>query len=123
MEHAILVVDDEVDFRTTYRRLLARPGYRVVAAGTVQEALAILGTESPVLVVSDLRLPDGDGLEVVRAARALPEPPPVVVVTGFGSAKSRQDATAAGAAAYLTKPFSLPALARLAQDLLQPSPT
>jgi CheY-like chemotaxis protein len=84
----------------------------------VQEAVAKLGTDAPDLVVSDLRLPDGDGLEIVRAARALPAPPPVVVVTGFGSEKSRRDAAAAGAAAYVTKPFSLPALMKLAADLL-----
>ena len=118
MDHVILVVDDEIDFVATYRRLLGRPGYRVISAGTVLEAVAKLRTESPHLVVSDLRLPDGDGLEIVRAARALPTPPPVVVVTGFGSADSRRDAAAAGAAAYVTKPFSLPALVKLTDMLL-----
>jgi CheY-like chemotaxis protein len=118
MDHTILVVDDEADFVATYRRLLGRPGYRVIAAGTVQEAVARLRAEPPDLVVSDLRLPDGDGLEIVRAARALPDPPPVVVVTGFGSEQSRRAATAAGASAYVTKPFSLPALVKLTDDLL-----
>jgi len=118
MNPTILVVDDEADFLSTYRRLLARPGYRIVAAGTVQEALAALHTESPALVVSDLRLPDGDGLEIVRAARALPTPPPVVVITGFSSDKSRKEAASAGVAAYMTKPFSVPALVQLANELL-----
>jgi two-component system NtrC family response regulator len=117
--HTILVVDDEADFVATYRRSLARPGYRVIGAGTVQEAIARLRSELPNLVVSDLRLPDGDGLEIVRAARALPTPPPVVVVTGFGSEKSRRDAAAAGATAYVTRPFSLPTLIKLTDDLLR----
>jgi DNA-binding response OmpR family regulator len=121
VQPTILVVDDEADFLSTYRRILARPGYRIVVAGTVQEALAALHAESPVLVVADLRLPDGDGLGIVRAARALRTPPPVVVVTGFGSDKSRKEAAAAGVAAYVTKPFSVPALVQLTNELL-PAP-
>jgi CheY-like chemotaxis protein len=122
MSPAILVVDDEADFLATYRRLLVRPDRVVITAATVPEALEALRHHAPALVITDLRLPDGDGLEIVRAARALPVPPPVVVVTGFGSAQSRREAASAGAVAYVTKPFSLPALVKLTDDLLHASP-
>jgi DNA-binding response OmpR family regulator len=58
-----------------------------------------------VLVISDLRLPDGDGLDVVRAAR-LASPVPVIVVTGYPSDETRRAALAAGATAFLAKPFA-----------------
>mgnify|MGYP000291884089 CR=1 FL=1 len=104
---AVLVVDDEPDFVATYRRLLARHGCRVAEATGRTAALDVLGRCRFELVIADLRLPDGDGLEVVRAARAAANAPAVIVVTGFPSEETRRQALAAGAAAYLTKPFPI----------------
>ena len=118
MTPAVLVVDDEADFLATYERLLRRHGYRTITAGTLQAALAALEGEPFGLIISDLRLPDGDGLDVVRAARARLHPPPVIVVTGFASEQSRRQALAAGATAYLAKPFSTSALTALVQEAL-----
>ena len=101
----ILVVDDEADFVANYQRLLRRRGYRVVSAGSRGDGLVILERDPVALVITDLRLPDGDGLELVRAARRLPTPTPSIVVTGFASEASRMAALAAGASAYLAKPF------------------
>jgi CheY-like chemotaxis protein len=101
----ILVVDDEADFVANYQRLLRRRGYRVVSAGSRGDGLVILERDPLALVITDLRLPDGDGLELVRAARRLPTPTPSIVVTGFASEASRMAALAAGASAYLAKPF------------------
>src|SRR6266498_4771827 len=106
MDRAILVVDDEADLAATYERLLRRQGYRVVSAGTLQAGLRVIETEPLRLVIADLRLPDGDGLDVVRAARALPAPVPVLVATVLGSRETRQAAIAAGASAFLAKPFA-----------------
>jgi DNA-binding response OmpR family regulator len=114
----ILVVDDEADLVATYERLLRRRGYRVVSAGSRRDGLSMIATEPLLLVVSDLRLPDGDGLDVVRAARATPPPTPVIVVTGFQSDMSRRAALAAGAAAYLPKPFSASAFSSLVDTVL-----
>lgn len=75
----ILVVDDEEDLATTYRRLLRREGYRVSTAGSREQGLQAMRLDPPSLVISDLRLPDGDGLDVVRAARSTPIPTPVIV--------------------------------------------
>ena len=115
---AVLVVDDEADFLATYERLLRRHGYRTIPAGSRQAALAALESEPLALIIADVRLPDGDGLDVVRAARARLRPPPVIVVTGFASEQSRRQALAAGATAYLAKPFSTSALTSLVREAL-----
>jgi len=122
MDHAVLVVEDEADLVNTYGRLLRRHGCRMTAAGSRREGLAALEAQPFALVISDLRLPDGDGLDVVRAARARADGLPVIVVTGFASAQSRQQAMEAGATAYLAKPFSTLALASLIQEVLAPPP-
>jgi DNA-binding response OmpR family regulator len=118
MTNPILVVDDEADLVTTYERLLRRQGYRVLPAGTCRAGLAVIQAVPVGLVIADLRLPDGDGLEVVRAARALATPPPVLVATGLASPTARQAALAAGASAFLAKPFATDALMRLVGHLL-----
>jgi DNA-binding response OmpR family regulator len=66
----VLAVEDEADLVATYKRLLRRYGYRVVAAGSREAGLAALKDEPPRLLIADLRLPDGDGLDVVRTTRA-----------------------------------------------------
>jgi CheY-like chemotaxis protein len=120
MTPVVLVVDDEADFLATYDRLLRRQGCRTILAGTLHEALAALEGEGLALIIADIRLPDGDGLAVVRAARARLNPPPVIVVTGFSSDQSRRQALAAGATAYLAKPFSTSALTSMVREALAP---
>jgi DNA-binding response OmpR family regulator len=105
MPRRVLVIDDEADFLATYERLLGRHGYEVVMATSRAAGLAALAAERPHLVISDLRLPDGDGLDVVRAACAAREPVPVIVVTGYPSDETRRAALAAGATKFLAKPF------------------
>jgi len=114
----ILVVDDEADFVANYQRLLRRRGYRVVSAGSRGDGLVIVEREPLALVITDLRLPDGDGLELVRAARRLPTPTPSIVVTGFGSEASRIAALAAGASGYLAKPFAAASFISLVEKML-----
>jgi DNA-binding response OmpR family regulator len=116
----ILVVDDEPDLRITYERLLRRSGYRVVTAGSQHEGLSLVMAEPPRLVISDLRLPDGNGIEIVQAARALDPPVPVIVVTAFASQALRESARALGASALLTKPFAASELLRLVHAELSP---
>jgi DNA-binding response OmpR family regulator len=102
----VLVVDDEADFLATYERLLRREGLVVITASSVARALAVIELERPSFVISDLKLSDGDGLAVVRAARRGENPPPVIVVTGFPSEEIRRAALAAGATMFLPKPFA-----------------
>jgi DNA-binding NtrC family response regulator len=114
----ILVVDDEADLVATYERMLRRKGYRVISAGTRSAGLALVCREPLALLVTDIRLPDGDGLDLVRAVRRLPTPIPAIVATGLGSQASRTAAFAAGAAEYLAKPFAMSTFATLVQNAL-----
>lgn len=118
----VLVVDNEADFLATYERLLRRLGYEVITAMSRAAGLAAVAEERPHLVISDLRLPDGDGLDVVRAARGIPDPPPVIVVTGYPSDETRRAATAAGATAFFAKPFAAAGLLAAVQSSLAPNP-
>ncbi|HEX6078447.1 MAG TPA: response regulator [Methylomirabilota bacterium] len=110
----VLVVDDEGDLLITYERLLRRQGYDVITATTRAAGLAAVRASGNGrrldLVISDLRLPDGDGLDVVRAARGAANPPPVFVISGFPSDETRRAAAAAGATAFFSKPFTAASL-------------
>jgi len=119
----ILLVEDEADLVTTYERLLQRRGYRAVLAGSRREGLLVVEREPLALVVTDVRLPDGDGLDIVRAARrTMPGPTPSLVVTGFASDASRTAALTAGASGYLSKPFAAAAFLSLVENTLKTPP-
>ncbi len=67
MAPTVLTVDPQEDLLATYYRLLSRRGYRVITAPTRAAGLLAVEREAPSLVISDLRLPDGDGLDIVRS--------------------------------------------------------
>lgn len=92
--------------RISYDRLLSRLGYRVIQADSCRQGLGVIRVEPLALVVSDLRLRDGSGLDVVAAARSAPTRVPSIVVTGFLSPDSRRAALEAGASGFLAKPFA-----------------
>jgi DNA-binding NtrC family response regulator len=119
----LLVVEDREALRQMLVRALAGEGYVVVAAGDVAEARAALASGERIdLVISDLKLPDGSGLDVLALARehAAPQPPPpVVVLTGFGSVAAAVAAMKLGAADFLEKPVDLERLFRLVASLVE----
>ncbi|HEX9603192.1 MAG TPA: response regulator [Myxococcales bacterium] len=100
----ILIVDDDEPFRVAMRNAFLRRGYEVSLAGSAGEAQALLRQETPDYAVVDLRMPGPSGLEVVRALRALPSPPEVVVLTGYGTIGTAVEAIRLGAINYLNKP-------------------
>ncbi|HET7343785.1 MAG TPA: response regulator [Methylomirabilota bacterium] len=102
----ILIIEDEEDFRTTYERLLRRRHHEVITVERGAEGLRVAESEHPCLVVTDLKLPDIDGVAVIRALHDRPEAPPIIAVSGMTTAATRRAALEAGAAAYLPKPFS-----------------
>ena len=104
---SLLVVDDEPDLRTLYELTLLREGYDVDSAGSVEEAWARLSERSYSAVISDMRLPDGTGLELLRRLEAAGRPEKTVVITAYGSAENAVEALKAGAFDYLTKPVDL----------------
>jgi DNA-binding response OmpR family regulator len=114
----VLIVEDETDLAQTCARVLRRSGHEVTMARTRATALEALAGRASRLVVCDVRLPDGDGLEVVRAAKRLSPPVPAIVMTAQPSTAGRQQALASGADAYLMKPFSVTAFAALVDRTL-----
>ncbi len=122
----VLVVEDTPGMAEVMRYNLAEEGCSVRVVGRADEALAILRAAAAEpgggyeLVLTDVKLPGGDGLEVLAAARAALPTTPVVLVTAFGSVEQAVEALAAGAADYITKPFRRPEFkARIARALEQ----
>ena len=115
----ILVIEDEADMAATYDRLLRRAGHRVVTADSRAAGLQLLKSVQPRLVIADLRLPDGDGLDIVRAAGTLHPPAPVIVITAFASRAAREAALKSGARAFLAKPFGIAEFSSLVEDLIE----
>ena len=114
----VLVVDDEADIRELLDLTLARMGIAADCAGTVAEAKAYLAREEYSLCLTDMRLPDGEGLEIVRLIGAQYGQTPVAVITAFGSADNAVAALKAGAFDYLAKPVALDQLRTLIKSAL-----
>jgi two-component system response regulator PilR (NtrC family) len=103
----ILIIDDEPDLRTLYELTLRREGDRVEAAGDLLQARAQLKEHRFDAVITDMRLPDGLGLELLREMAAQQRTERCVVITAHGSAENAVEALKAGAFDYLTKPVYL----------------
>src|SRR3954454_15970883 len=104
---SLLVVDDEPDLRTLYELTLLREGYDMDTAGTVQDALLHLKDRTYSAVITDMRLPDGSGLDLLRWLEEGGRREKAIVITAYGSAENAVDALKAGAFDYLTKPVDL----------------
>jgi FixJ family two-component response regulator len=102
----ILVVDDEVNARTALAELLRDEGYEVETAADAFKALGKHEAFSPHVVVTDLKMPGMDGIDLVKKLRAMEDPPIVIVMTAFGAVTSAVEAMRAGAVDYLTKPLN-----------------
>ncbi|RZT41081.1 sigma-54-dependent transcriptional regulator [Cupriavidus agavae] len=114
----ILVIDDEADLRELLDISLRRMGHDVVMAGSLAEARVRLAERRYSLVLTDMRLGDGLGIEIVRQLSASPERTPVAVITAYGSADNAVDALKAGAFDYIAKPVSLEQLRTLILNAL-----
>jgi DNA-binding response OmpR family regulator len=101
----VLVVEDERDIREVLRRYLERAGLSVLTTGTGAEAIRLLTSAPPDLVVLDLGLPDVDGTDVLREIHAAGRPP-VLVLTARSTVDDRIHGLQLGADDYVTKPFS-----------------
>jgi two-component system response regulator PilR (NtrC family) len=114
-----LVVDDEADLRELLELTLLKMGLDVDSAATLGEARALLAGTEYQLVLTDMRLPDGLGLELVREVTAAYKNTPVAVVTAFGSADNAVVALKAGAFDYISKPVALDQLRVMVQSALR----
>jgi len=125
---SLLIVDDEPDLRTLYELTLLREGYELETADTVADALARLEQRRYSAVITDMRLPDGSGLEILAWLESQGRKEKTLVITAYGSAENAVEALKAGAYDYLTKPVDLrqfrlvvaSALGRLPQGTASP---
>lgn len=114
-----LVVDDEIDIRELLVITLERMDIATDSASTIEDAHAMLKKRSYALCLTDMRLPDGNGLDLVKHINQHYPGLPVAVITAYGSAENAVSALKAGAFDYLTKPISLKQLRPLVQSALR----
>jgi len=119
-EHApaVLVVEDEKQIRRFVRASLEEEGCRVFEAGTLASGLVEAGERKPDLIMLDLGLPDGDGVDFIRDLRGWSSTP-ILILSARSEERSKVDALDAGADDYLTKPFGVAELRARARALLR----
>lgn len=107
----LLVVDDEALVRQLVEKILLKEGYVVLTAGDGAEALEMLKHEKIDIVVSDIKMPNMNGFELLQTAKKAHPSLAFVIMTGFGDTYSVKDALLLGADEYITKPFKTSDLA------------
>jgi DNA-binding NtrC family response regulator len=114
----VLVVDDEPGIRSALRANFLRHGWRVETASCVREAISNLEGKEFDLVVSDVRMPDGTGMDVMRSVSMLSPGAAVILLTAYGSVPDAVSAMRDGALDYLTKPVSFDQLQTIAAKVI-----
>jgi DNA-binding NtrC family response regulator len=115
----VLVVDDEAGMRAGLEASFRRHGWQVETAGGAAAALSCFRRHPPSLVVTDMRMPDGDGFAVMRQVRELAPRTGVILLTAFGSVPDAVAAMQSGALDYLVKPVAFEQLERAADKILE----
>jgi two-component system response regulator PilR (NtrC family) len=118
-EQTVLIIDDEPDIRELLEITLLRMGLDTVTACNVQEALEKIEQYRPNLCLTDMKLPDGNGIDIVRYLQKNHSQTPVAVITAFGSMDTAVQALKAGAYDFVSKPVDLPKLRELIQTALK----
>jgi DNA-binding NtrC family response regulator len=118
---SVLVVDDEPGMRMALKANFERDGWKVEMASGVSEAVRKCGQVHYPLVVTDVCMPDGDGLELMRRVRATDISTAVIVLTAFGTVAQAVQAMRNGACDYLTKPFSFEQLQSAVERVMRNS--
>src|SRR2546430_16665344 len=103
----VLIVDDEPDMVENCARILRRAGHHCLTATDPHRALALLESDSPDLLLTDLKMPGLDGMELLRRAHELDPALPVIMITAFATIESAVAAVKEGAFDYLPKTFTL----------------
>lgn len=120
----ILIIDDDKAIRTTFERILTKVGHSVKCAENGRVGLELLMESMPDLVISDIMMPDTDGLEVIMAIKGMGESIPVIAISG-GAHSVTMDflpvAKALGASRILHKPITIDELLAAVQDALDKS--
>ena len=120
-EQSVLIIDDEPDIRELLEITLLRMGLTTYSAANVQEALVSLKENKPDLCLTDMKLPDGTGIDIVNYIKHNMPEIPVAVITAFGSMETAVDALKAGAYDFVSKPVDLQKLRELIETALKMS--
>lgn len=107
MQKQVLVVDDQFGIRVLLQEVLEREGYTVLLAGSGAEALQIVHTREPDLVLLDMKIPGMDGIEILTNIRKTNPRLKVVMMTAYGELDLVKEATALDAIGHFTKPFDI----------------
>ena len=107
MDKTILIVDDEQGYRDLLHMELSDQGYTVLTAASGPEALEILKREGVALIITDMKMPKMDGLDVVIASRRLRPGIPIILMTGYAIEERVQEALTRKASVCLRKPFNI----------------
>ncbi len=118
-EQTVLIIDDEPDIRELLEITLLRMGLDTITAGDVESALNQIENHHPHLCLTDMKLPDGSGIDIVRYLQKNHPHIPVAVITAFGSMDTAVEALKAGAYDFVSKPVDLPKLRELIQTALK----
>jgi DNA-binding response OmpR family regulator len=119
----VLVIDDDQQIRRMVVRVLARDNHEVIEAGDGQEGLRLFNARRPALVITDILMPEKEGIETIREIRAVAPRVPILAMSGGGTSKTMvflDSAKALGADAALSKPFRADELIDAVNKLLQP---
>lgn len=106
MKHKILVIDDDTSLRRVLEYNLQEAGYDVTPAASGEEGLRLFDEEAPGLVITDMKMPGMDGMQVLKGVRERSPETLVIMITAFGSVDVAVEAMKAGAYDYITKPFN-----------------
>jgi two-component system response regulator (stage 0 sporulation protein F) len=117
----ILIIDDDPHFLRVWSRILSGANFRVDTASGVNEALRILRDQRIDLVISDMRMPDTDGLSFVQEIRRVGNNLPVVILTAYGEVDTYLQAMNLGATEFLNKPIKSDELLRVVRACLRAS--
>jgi DNA-binding NtrC family response regulator len=107
VSYSVLVVDDERSIRSSLKRVLTSEGFLVEATATVGAARTSLAAARPDIIIMDLRLPDGNGLDLLQEVRRLDRGIQTILITAFGDVQQAVEAMKAGAGDFLKKPYEL----------------
>src|SRR5690606_6314150 len=118
---AVWIVDDDQSIRWVLERALAREGFAVRAFGSSAECLRALDDDAPQVLVSDIRMPGGSGIDVLQQFRERRPGTPVIIMTAFSDLERAVSAFQGGAFEYLPKPFDLPAAIELIRRAVEES--
>jgi len=115
----ILLVDDDQEFRKAMKKLFEKSGYNVTTAADGREALEILSKETFDLVISDLRMPNLNGMELMEQMKKAKMDVPIIFITAYGEVESYMDLMNLGAFEYINKPVKGQEILALAKRALE----